>query len=139
MSPATVFRLHLVRGYVPWLLCFGAYVCPRLRSMDPIESAIATLHSFRFFGLVFIIPGVPVLIITHVIALYLLLRPQASPLSPAARPSVSSDEVRTSATGAPRHQRGEAPGADSPETAASGPTQEAATLASERAKLLASG
>ena len=60
MSPATIFRLHLVLGYVPWLLCVGAYVWPRLRLMDPIEAqrAIATLHSFRFFGLVFILPGV---------------------------------------------------------------------------------
>ena len=60
MSPAIIFRLHLVLGYVPWLLCFGAYVWPRLKAMDRIEAhrAIATLHSFRFFGLVFIIPGV---------------------------------------------------------------------------------
>jgi hypothetical protein len=60
MSPATIFQLHLVLGYVPWLLFFGAYVLPRLKSMDPVEAqrAIATLHSFRFFGLVFIIPGV---------------------------------------------------------------------------------
>ena len=60
MSPATIFQLHLVLGYVPWLLCFGAYVWPRLKSMDPVEAqrAIATLHSFRFFGLVFIVPGV---------------------------------------------------------------------------------
>jgi hypothetical protein len=60
MSTASVFQIHLVLGYVPWLLCFGAYLWPRLRSMDPIEAqrAIATLHSFRFFGLVFIIPGI---------------------------------------------------------------------------------
>src|SRR5262249_11336303 len=60
MSPATIFKIHLVLGYVPWLLCFGAYVWPRLKSMEPVEAqrAIATLHSFRFFGLVFIIPGV---------------------------------------------------------------------------------
>jgi hypothetical protein len=60
MSPATVFQVHLVLGYVPWLLCFGAYVWPRLKVMDRVEAqrAIATLHSFRFFGLVFIIPGV---------------------------------------------------------------------------------
>jgi hypothetical protein len=60
MSPATVFQVHLALGYVPWLLYFGAYFWPRLRSMDPVEAqrAIATLHSFRFFGLVFIIPGV---------------------------------------------------------------------------------
>jgi hypothetical protein len=60
MTPAIIFQLHLVLGYVPWLLCFGAYIWPRLRTMDRIEAqrAIATLHSFRFFGLVFIIPGV---------------------------------------------------------------------------------
>jgi hypothetical protein len=60
MSPATVFDIHLLLGYVPWLLCFGAYVWPRLSSMDRIDAhrAIATLHSFRFFGLVFIVPGV---------------------------------------------------------------------------------
>jgi hypothetical protein len=60
MSPAAVFQIHLVLGYVPWLLCFGAYVWPRLKTMDQVEAqrAIATLHSFRFFGLVFIVPGV---------------------------------------------------------------------------------
>jgi hypothetical protein len=60
MSPATIFQIHLVLGYVPWLLCFSAYVWPKLRSMDRVEAqrAIATLHSFRFFGLVFVLPGV---------------------------------------------------------------------------------
>ena len=60
MSPATIFNLQLVLGYVPWLLYFGAYVWPRLKAMDQVEAqrAIATLHSFRFFGLVFLIPGV---------------------------------------------------------------------------------
>lgn len=60
MSPAFIFNVHLVLGYIPWLLCFGAYVWPRLKSMDQAEAqrAIATLHSFRFFGLVFMIPGV---------------------------------------------------------------------------------
>src|SRR5271165_4294075 len=60
MSPATIFQMHLVLGYVPWLLCFSAYVWPRLKAMDRVEAqrAIATLHSFRFFGLVFLVPGV---------------------------------------------------------------------------------
>jgi len=60
MPPATIFQVHLVLGYVAWLLCFGAYIWPRLKSMDRVEAqrAIATLHSFRFFGLVFILPGV---------------------------------------------------------------------------------
>jgi hypothetical protein len=60
MSPETIFRVHLVLGYVTWLLCFRAYLLPKLRSMDQVDAhrAIATLHSFRFFGLVFILPGV---------------------------------------------------------------------------------
>ena len=60
MSPATIFQIHLVLGYLPWLLCFGAYVWPRLDAMDRLaaQRAIAMLHSFRFFGLVFIVPGV---------------------------------------------------------------------------------
>jgi hypothetical protein len=60
MSPATVFQLHVALGYVPWLLALGAYGLPWLKSMDRVEAqrAIATLHSFRFFGLVFLVPGV---------------------------------------------------------------------------------
>ena len=60
MSPATIFQIHLILGYVPWLLCVGVYVLPWLKSMNRVEAhrAIATLHSFRFFGLVFILPGV---------------------------------------------------------------------------------
>ena len=60
MSPETIFRIHLVLGYVAWILCFSVYILPRLRSMPRFQAhrAIATLHSFRFFGLVFILPGV---------------------------------------------------------------------------------
>lgn len=60
MSPETLFRTHLVLGYVAWLLCFRTYLWPRLKEMDGVaaQRAIATLHSFRFFGLVFILPGV---------------------------------------------------------------------------------
>jgi len=60
MSPETIFRIHLILGYVAWLLCFRVYLFPKLKSMDHVaaQRAIATLHSFRFFGLVFILPGV---------------------------------------------------------------------------------
>src|SRR5579862_6884198 len=60
MSPLIIFNLHLVLGYVAWLLCFSAYVWPWFKPMDPVaaQRVIATLHSFRFFGLVFILPGV---------------------------------------------------------------------------------
>jgi hypothetical protein len=60
MSPETIFNMQLILGYAAWLLCFRTYLLPRLKSMDLVaaQRAIATLHSFRFFGLVFILPGV---------------------------------------------------------------------------------
>jgi|SRR5579863_1538433 len=60
MSPETIFNLQLILGYVAWILCFRVYLLPRLKAMDLVaaQRAIATLHSFRFFGLVFILPGV---------------------------------------------------------------------------------
>ena len=60
MSTETIFQIQLILGYVPWLLCVGAYVWPRLKAMDRVDAqrAIATVHSFRFFGLVFLVPGV---------------------------------------------------------------------------------
>ena len=60
MPAEMVFNLHLVLGYVAWGLCFSTYFMPRLKSMDLVaaQRAIATVHSFRFFGLVFILPGV---------------------------------------------------------------------------------
>jgi hypothetical protein len=59
MPANLLFLTHLVFGYAAWLLCFGAYIWPWLRAMDRIAAlrAIATLHSFRFFGLVFLLPG----------------------------------------------------------------------------------
>src|SRR5579863_1208414 len=60
MSPENIFRIQLVLGYVAWLLCFSVYLWPKLKAMDRFDAqrAIATLHSFRFFGLVFILPGI---------------------------------------------------------------------------------
>jgi len=60
MPPEILFPIQLVVGYIAWLLCFGAYIWPWLKSMDRLQAqrAIATLHSFRFFGLAFILPGV---------------------------------------------------------------------------------
>jgi len=60
MSPEPLFLTHLVLGYVASLLAFRSYALPKLRAMERIDAhrAIATFHSFRFFGLVFILPGV---------------------------------------------------------------------------------
>lgn len=60
MSPEMIFQIHLGLGYVACLLLFRTYALPKLRSMGRFEAqrVIATIHSFRFFGLVFILPGV---------------------------------------------------------------------------------
>lgn len=60
MTVQTIFQISLVLGYVAWFLCFRAYILPRLRALDRVDAhrAIATLHSFRFIGLAFIVPGV---------------------------------------------------------------------------------
>jgi hypothetical protein len=60
MLPQIIFPMHLALGYLACLLCFRAYALPKLKSMDRMEAqrVIATVHSFRFFGLVFILPGV---------------------------------------------------------------------------------
>ncbi len=60
MLPQTIFQIQLVLGYVACVLCFSVYFLPRLRSMDRMEAqrVIAMVHSFRFFGLIFLLPGV---------------------------------------------------------------------------------
>lgn len=59
MPPQVIFLTDLVLGYVAWLLLFGTYALPKLKSLDRVDAlrAIATFHSFRFFGLIFILPG----------------------------------------------------------------------------------
>jgi len=60
MTSQILFPIQLVFGYIAWLLCFGTYFWPRLKALDRTDAhrVIATLHSFRFFGLVFILPGI---------------------------------------------------------------------------------
>jgi len=60
MSPLTIFRIQLPLGYVPWLLIFGTSAWPRIKAMHAVDAhrLVAMLHGFRFFGLVFILPGV---------------------------------------------------------------------------------
>jgi hypothetical protein len=59
MLATNIFQIDMALGYLAWALCIATYVWPRLRAMDRVEAhrAIATLHSFRFFGLVFLLPG----------------------------------------------------------------------------------
>jgi hypothetical protein len=59
MNPRTIFLIDMVLGYFAWALCMATYVWPWLKSMERVDAhrAIATLHSFRFFGLAFLLPG----------------------------------------------------------------------------------
>lgn len=60
MTANLIFNIQMVLGYAAWLLCFRTYVWPRLRTaaVEDAHRAIATIHGFRFFGLVFVLPGV---------------------------------------------------------------------------------
>ena len=44
MTANLIFNIHLVLGYVAWLLCFSTYIWPRLQAIAPEEAhrAIAT-------------------------------------------------------------------------------------------------
>jgi hypothetical protein len=59
MQAQDIFRIDMALGYLAWALGIATYVWPRLRAMDRVEAhrAIATFNSFRFFGLVFLLPG----------------------------------------------------------------------------------
>ena len=59
MAPQAIFLIDMALGYFAWALCVAAYIWPWLKRMDRVEAqrAIATLHGFRFFGLVFLLPG----------------------------------------------------------------------------------
>lgn len=59
MQAQDIFRIDMALGYLAWALGIATYVWPRLRTMDRVEAhrAIATFNSFRFFGLVFLLPG----------------------------------------------------------------------------------
>ena len=59
MPASYIFLIDLVLGYLACALCVATYVWPRLEAMDRVKAhrAIATFHSFRFFGLAFLLPG----------------------------------------------------------------------------------
>jgi hypothetical protein len=59
MPAQFIFLIDMALGYLAWALLIATYVWPRLKAMDRLEAhrAIATFNSFRFFGLVFVLPG----------------------------------------------------------------------------------
>ncbi len=60
MPVETLFQVQMALSYVAWLVWLVGYGLPRARMMEPaaVHRVIATVHGFRFFGLVFIVPGV---------------------------------------------------------------------------------
>ena len=59
MAPQAIFLIDMSLGYLAWALCISVYVWPWLKAMDRADAQriIATFHGFRFFGLVFLLPG----------------------------------------------------------------------------------
>ena len=59
MPASGIFLIDMVLGYLASGLLIATYVWPRLRGMDRVKAhrGIATFNSFRFFGLVFLLPG----------------------------------------------------------------------------------
>jgi hypothetical protein len=60
MLPQLCFFLSVALGFVTWSIVVKLYMWPRLRALPRAEALrpILILHSFRFVGLAFLIPGV---------------------------------------------------------------------------------
>lgn len=60
MSPQALFGISVLFSYVVWGMVAGFYIWPGLRNRRRVEALrpILVFHSFRFVGLVFLIPGV---------------------------------------------------------------------------------
>ena len=60
MLPQLIFFTSVAFSFIAWGIVAARYIWPKLRSLDRIEASrpILMLHSFRFFGLVFLVPGV---------------------------------------------------------------------------------
>ncbi len=60
MSPQTIFFASVGFSFIAWGIVASRYIGPKLRNLDRTEALrpILMLHSFRFFGLVFLVPGV---------------------------------------------------------------------------------
>ncbi|HEX3465820.1 MAG TPA: hypothetical protein VHS78_17355 [Candidatus Elarobacter sp.] len=60
MVPQAAFGISIALSFVAWGLVAGRYVWPALlrQRREDALSAVLTLHTFRFEGLAFLIPGV---------------------------------------------------------------------------------
>ncbi len=60
MSSQLYFFTSVAFSFIVWGIVASQYIWPKLRSLDRTEAlrSVLILHSFRFFGLAFLIPGV---------------------------------------------------------------------------------
>ena len=60
MPPERLFGLSILLGFLTWGLIVFAYVAPALRRRSRSDALrpLLLLHSFRFIGLAFLVPGV---------------------------------------------------------------------------------
>jgi len=60
MNPAALFGISVLFSFVAWGIVTRLYIWPALRSLSRADALrpILLLHSFRFVGLVFLVPGV---------------------------------------------------------------------------------
>jgi hypothetical protein len=60
MLPRLIFFGSVAFSFVAWGIVAAQYIWPKLRSLDRAEALrpLLILHSFRFFGLVFLVTGV---------------------------------------------------------------------------------
>lgn len=60
MSTQLVFFLSIAFGFIAWGMVAARYLWPRLRRLPRAEALrpLLILHSFRFVGLAFLVPGV---------------------------------------------------------------------------------
>src|SRR6059058_6246578 len=58
--PQALFGLSVVFGFIAWGIVAALYIWPALRGRPRTEALrpLLILHSFRFIGLAFLVPGV---------------------------------------------------------------------------------
>lgn len=60
LPPSILFGINVAFGFLAWGIVIRRYVWPALRDLPRAEALrpVLVLHSFRFLGLAFLIPGV---------------------------------------------------------------------------------
>jgi hypothetical protein len=59
MPPHFAFRLSVPFGLIAWGVVTAIYIWPALRGLSPVDAIrpLLLLHSFRYIGLAFLVPG----------------------------------------------------------------------------------